>query len=134
MGDAAMARDLPKLFGVIGVWYRGDRTFYVKRSEKMRNYPGVWSLPSIQFDPAVLADKGDLDAVQRYVDRMSAERFGGVPIKTLEFLTSGDSDENPIRMHVFLNLYRIEMRSEPVLNPEYYTDMKWMTAEEYERA
>jgi hypothetical protein len=134
MGDAAMGHDLPKLFGVIGVWYRGDRTFYVKRSDRMRNYPGVWSLPSIQFDPAVLTNNQDLGAVQRYVNMMSAERFGGVPIRTLEFLTSGDSDENPIGMHVFLYLYRIEMRAEPVLNPEYYTDMKWMTAEQYERA
>jgi len=51
-----MNSNLPKLFGIIGVPYQGDQTFYVKRSLKMHNYPGVWSLPSIQFEPHDLPD------------------------------------------------------------------------------
>ena len=129
-----MSGELPRLFGIIGVAYRGNRTLYVKRSMKMRNYPGVWSLPSIQFDPSSLADPANIGAVQRYVDQISAERFNGTPLTAKEFLTFGDSDENPIGMHVYLYLYWIELSGEPKLNPDYYTDVKWMTAAEYERA
>ena len=128
-----MANDLPKLFGIIGVAYRGNRTFYVRRSRQMRNYPGVWSLPLIQFDPNELPDSRDLNNVQSYIDQISAERLGGVRIKVKEFLTSGDSDVNPIGRHVYLYLYRIELGRKPRLNPDYYTDMDWMTAEQFER-
>jgi hypothetical protein len=129
-----MGEKLPKLFALIGVAYRGDRTLYVKRSMKMQNYPGVWSLLSIQFDPEILTDVKDLKQVQRHVDRMSDERLGGVPLAAMEMIASGDSDSNPIGKHVFLYLYRLELLKEPRLAADYYTDMKWMTALEYEHA
>ena len=46
------------LHAAIGVWHRGSQTFYVKRSAQMQNYPLVWSLLSIQFDPAADAEDG----------------------------------------------------------------------------
>ena len=39
------------IHAVIGVRRAGGATFYVRRSEYMENYPGVWSLFSIQYDP-----------------------------------------------------------------------------------
>ncbi|MEW6283343.1 MAG: hypothetical protein AB1758_32340, partial [Candidatus Eremiobacterota bacterium] len=53
------------LFGLIGVWTNEQgRTFYVKRSPKMKNYPSVWSLFSIQYDPKELTDPEDLAPAQ----------------------------------------------------------------------
>ena len=45
---------------VIGVWFKDGRTFYVKRSEQMENYPNTWSLLSIQFTREELPDFTDL--------------------------------------------------------------------------
>lgn len=66
---------------VIGVDFRAPRTLYVKRSGAMENYPGVWSLPSIQYKPEELPDPLDLDAAAKIFARMSKERFHGEPIK-----------------------------------------------------
>ena len=124
--------DLPELHAMIGVWHKDNLTYYVKRSEKMENYPSVWSLLSIQFDPAELSDPADLSKVQGLMERLSKERLGGVPIATEQHLISGDSSDNPFDKHVFLHLYGVELRKEPRFNPDYYTDSAWLTPEEYE--
>ncbi len=123
----------PSLHAVIGVWHSDDVTLYVKRSEKMQNYPGVWSLFSIQFRPDQLPDPKDLSTVQRLMQKMSKERLGGEPVTVKAHLISGDSDDNPIGKHVHLHLYEIELQREPKLNPDYYDDGAWLTPEEYER-
>lgn len=124
---------LSKLRAVIGVRFRNHLTYYVKRSESMENYPGVWSLFSTQFDPNELGDPEDLTRVQRLMEEMSKERLGGVPIIVKRHLTSGDSDDNPINKHVYLHLYEIELPEEPRLNPDYYAAGEWLTPEEYQR-
>ena len=119
------------LHAVIGVWYQGDRTFYVQRSDKMENYPGAWSLFSIQYTADELPDSLDLDRVQPLMERMSAERLSAAPIKVRQFLTASTCTNNPINMIVNLRLYRVEFASEPVLNPSYYVNAAWMTPAEY---
>ena len=119
------------IHAVIGVWYNGSRTFYVKRSEQMRNYPGAWSLFSIQFEPSELRDSLDLKAVQRLMDRMSIQRLYGTPVRVQRFLTATTCTNNPIDKIVNLRLYRIEFDGEPQLNPEYYADSAWLTQAQY---
>lgn len=128
-----MNRKLPQLHAVIGVRYSGNRTFYVKRSQKMGNYPGVWSLPSIQFDHKQTPDPTDLSNVRPLMEKLSRERLGGVPIVVRCFLTAGNSAESPVGKHVFLYLYEIELPREPILNPDYYTEAAWLTARGYEQ-
>jgi hypothetical protein len=84
------------IHAVIGVRRAGGATFYVRRSEHMENYPGVWSLFSIQYDPAAVADVTDLQAVTPLFEMMSSQRLGGVPIKVKSYLTSGSSDQNSL--------------------------------------
>lgn len=129
-----MKEKLPKLYAIIAVANRGDRTFYVRRSNKMENYPGVWSLPSVRFDPVQLPDIRNLERVQGYMNRMSVERLGGVPVIARRLLTTGDSADNPISQHVFLYLYEVDLPTPPQLNSDYYVDSAWMTAAEYEGA
>ena len=117
---------------VIGVRRSGGSTFYVQRSEHMENYPGVWSLFSIQHDPVTLPDVTDAAAAQSLFDAMSAQRLGGVPVRVKSYLTSGSSDMNPMGVEVTLHLYEIDFDEEPVLNERYYTAGAWLTAEEYE--
>lgn len=128
-----MREDLPELHAVIGVRHSGERTYYVKRSLKMENYPGLWSLLSIQFDPDELPDPQDTWRAQLLMERLSAERLGGIPIQAKKYLISGNSTDNPYDKNVILHLYEIELLEEPVLNPDYYTDAAWLTPEEYER-
>lgn len=123
--------DKIKLHAVIGVMYNEDKTFYVKRSDKMQNYPNVWSLLSIQFDPELI-DPQNLDQVQELMEKMSNERLNGTLIKVEEYLIDGDSDHNPYNLDVYLHLYKISIPDSLELNPEYYTDSGWLTAEEYE--
>lgn len=125
--------DRPTLNAVIGVWHKGPVTYYVKRSGKMANYPRVWSLPSIQYAPNELTDPENLECAQSLLYRMSLERLGNVPVRVKKYLISGDSDQNPYGVHVYLHLYRIELLSTPHLNSDYYTDDAWLTAEEYEK-
>ena len=127
-----MSEPLKKLHAVIGVGYKDNLTLYVKRSEKMENYPGVWSLLSIRFDPEELDDPGDLVTVQQLMEKMSRERLNSTPIAVKQHLTSADSAKNPINRHVFLHLYEVELLEEPVLNPDFYADSAWLTPEEYE--
>ena len=126
-----MDRRIEHIDAAIGVWPKGDRTFYVKRSPSMENYPNVWSLMSIQFAPDELADFLDLARVQRIMERMSQERLGGAPVRVVRYLKSARCSDNPMRVPVRLHLYEIELEEEPRLNPEYYIDSAWMTPEEY---
>lgn len=122
------------IHAVIGVRRSGHRTFYVRRSESMDNYPGVWSLFSRQYDPSTIADMRDVRSVAPVFEDMSAQRLCGAPLRVKSFLTSGSSDRNPMGVMVTLHLYEIELDDEPVLNQLYYTDKAWMTAAEYEIA
>lgn len=131
MHTGAVRAESRVLDAVIGVWYRGARTYYVKRSLHMQNYPGAWSLFSIQFDPDEFPEPFDLKAAQRVMERMSAQRLHAAPIRVTRFLTASTCTNNPIDKIVRLRLYRVEFDAEPALNPEYYTDGAWMTAEEY---
>lgn len=128
----AFGRNNTKIHAVIGVWTRDHLTYYVKRSEKMQNYPGVWSLLSIQFNPHELERPEDLSTVKQFMEKMSEERLGGVPISVKKYLISGDSDRNPYGKHVYLHLYKIELIDHPNLNWDYYSDAAWLTAEQYE--
>ena len=116
---------------VIGVWYKDGRTFYVKRSEQMENYPNVWSLLSIQFTPEEFPDFTDLAAAQKVVEKMSQERLGGVPVRLKHYLKSARCSDNPMQVPVTLHLYQIELDNEPELNPRFYVDSAWFTVEEY---
>jgi hypothetical protein len=124
------------LHAVIGVRFNRSKnlTYYVKRSDKMQNYPGVWSLLSIQYKPEELLDHLELWQAAPIFQRLSDERLGGVPIKVVRYLTSGTCSKNPINRRVTLHLYEIEFR-QPVLNEAYYVEEAWLTPEEYvERA
>lgn len=117
---------------VIGVSYRTHpklATFYVERSAHMENYPGVWSLPSIQHTVGELSDPHDLRAAQKIFARMSAERLYNSPVAVLRHLISGSSDENPMGRMVHLNLYHMGLLEEPLLNDRYYTQSAWLTGE-----
>jgi len=116
---------------VIGVQYKGNETFYVKRSDNMENYPGVWSLLSIQFSPEEIIDFLDLNDIQPLMNKMSEQRLGNVPVNVLQYISSTTCTENPIDAIVNLHLYRIEFEEEPILNPSYYSDSEWMTPEQY---
>ncbi len=129
-----MPRSLLEIHGVIGVWTREDRTFYVKRSEGMENYPGAWSLLSIQFAPEEVPDFSDLPIAQRIMDRMAEQRLHGTPLRVVRYLTSSRCSDNPMRLPVVLHLYQVELACEPTLNPEYYVDSAWLTPEEYVEA
>ncbi len=121
-----------EIHAVIGVRRAGASTFYVKRSNDMANYPSVWSLLSIQYNPIDVPDERDLTAVAPHFKRMSEQRLGGVFVNVKAYLTSGSSDRNPMGVNVTLHLYEIEFDEEPSLNGRYYTDSAWMTAVEYE--
>lgn len=127
-----MTQKSTELHAVIGVRFNGDVTYYVKRSEKMTNYPSVWSLLSIQFDPAWLKNPEDLDKVQSLMEKMSDERLCGAPILVKRHLISGDDPDSPVGRHVHLHLYEVDLPEEPQLNPDYYTDAAWLSPEEYE--
>jgi hypothetical protein len=122
---------------VIGVNYRvnpltGSReTFYVKRSKYMQNYPGVWSLPSVQYVAGELPDSGDLDAASRLFARMSDERFGGEPVVVERRLIWGSSPHNPMQRMVELVLYRIAFKKDPELNARFYDDSEWLDRSDF---
>jgi len=116
---------------VIGVWFKEGKTFYVKRSSHMENYPNAWSLMSIQFTLDELPDFSDIGVVQRVMERMSEERLGGVPIRVTHYLKSARCSNNPMNLPVTLHLYAIELDCEPEPSPNYYVDSAWFTFEEY---
>lgn len=121
------------IYGVIGVWRRGALTYYVKRSQNMENYPGLWSLFSIQYGQSELIDPKDLRTAQYFMERMSDQRLGGERITVLSHLISGDSEANPMNKHVYLHLYEVHLEQEPLLNSEYYVAGDWLTPEQYEK-
>lgn len=121
-----------QIHAVIGVRRAKEKTFYVRRSDQMENYPGVWSLFSIQYDPRAVADMRDIAAVTPLFGAMSNERLGGVGVRVISYLTSGSSDRNPMGADVNLHLYEIEFDEEPMLNSRFYTHGAWLSAEEYE--
>ena len=131
LGERGMENRKP-IHAVIGVRRSGAATFYVRRSEHMENYPGVWSLFSIQYDPSSIVDEKDIKAVAPLFNAMSDQRLGGVPVRVKSYLTTGSSDMNPMGVTVTLHLYEIEFEKEPQLNERYYTDSAWLTAAEYE--
>ncbi len=116
---------------VIGVWCKDGKTFYVKRSPQMQNYPSAWSLLSIQFTPEEFPDFTDLAAAQKVMEKMSQERLGGVEVALSRYLKSARCSDNPMQVPVTLHLYQIELDSKPKLNPRYYVDSAWLTVEEY---
>lgn len=122
------------IHAVIGVRRDGDLTHYLRRSHEMSNYKDVWSLPSIKFDPETIDGIPSVDQAHALFETMSDERLGGVGVRTVAHLTSGSSDMNPMGVDVTLHLYEIALADDPILNPRYYTDQAWMTAEQYERA
>ena len=125
-------RPPPPIHALIGVWHDGAKTFYVKRSPKMGNYPSVWSLLSIQFDPAGITDPLNLGSVRSYMKDMTHQRLGPVPIHVKRYLSSATCSDNPMRTRVFLYMYEVSFDRDPPLNPDYYTDSAWMTPAEYE--
>ena len=129
-----MEATMQDIDAVIGVWYKDGRTYYVKRSAEMQNYPNVWSLLSIQFKPEQLPDFTDLEAAQKIMERMAEERLGGVPVKLTGYVKSSRCSDNPMHIPVTLHMYRIELEREPELNPRYYVDAAWFTPEEYMKA
>ncbi len=121
-----------EIHAVIGVWYKEGKTFYVCRSDRMTNYPDVWSLLSIQFDPVTFQEQLNLDYVRSLMERMSRERLGGVGITVLRYLNSAQCSDNPMEKQVILHMYEIELDSVPDLNPDFYCDGAWLTPSEYE--
>jgi hypothetical protein len=120
-----------EIHAVIGVWCKNGKTFYVLRSERMENYPNVWSLLSIQFEPSTFVEETDFAFVQSLMEQMSRQRLGGVGIRVVRYLTSAHCSENPMNKRVFLHMYQVELDELPDLNPEYYSDFAWLTPEEY---
>jgi hypothetical protein len=121
------------IHAVIGVRYDGRRTLYVKRSDAMENYPGVWSLLSVQFDPGELPGLDDLVAAQRIFDRLSFERLGALRLRVERHIVSGTCSDNPMGRRVVLHLYAISYNGVASLNPRYYSDQAWLTPSEYEQ-
>ena len=77
------------MHAVIGVVYQKGRTLYVKRSKQMVNYPGVWSLLSLQYSPEEFQDQLDPDTAQLLMQDMANQRLGGARVKILRYLISG---------------------------------------------
>jgi hypothetical protein len=119
-----------EIHAVIGVWHRHGRTFYVKRSPKMVNYPSVWSLLSIQFEPYSI-DPVDFIQVGSLMSRMADDRLGGIGLRVLRYLSSAACTDNPMRKRVVLHMYQVELEAEPELNENYYIEFAWMTPGEY---
>jgi hypothetical protein len=116
---------------VIGVWNKNGKTFYVKRSDYMKNYPNVWGLLSIQFNTGEFNDLYDLNFAQALMTKMSNDRLGGVPTRVLRYITSAQSADNPYNTTISVNLYEIELLETPKLNPLFYVDSAWFTPEEF---
>ena len=127
----SLTMEKPSLHAVIGVWFRDGRTFYVHRSRQMQNYPGAWSLLSIQYEPDDEEDVWDFSWVQSLMERMADDRLGGVGIRVKRYLSTAVCSDNPMRQRVKLHMYQIELDEEPRLNPAFYDDRAWMTPEEY---
>jgi hypothetical protein len=124
----------PPIHAVIGVRHVGPSTWYVRRSALMANYPDVWSLPSVRYDPKAFVDPEDLVAAGERFARLSEERLGGAEIRVGRFLVEDASDMNPMGVDVTLRLYEIDIAEPLITNPDFYVESSWMSPEEYERA
>lgn len=121
----------PPLYAVIGVAIDGRRTFCVRRSDEMENYPGVWSLLSVQTLDGDMKNPLDLEEAQASFDRLSQERLGGAPLKVLRHIKSNDSDQMPIDYHTYLHMYEVYVDTKKVvLDSHYYTECAWLTQAE----
>jgi hypothetical protein len=129
-----MESSVSQIDAVIGVWFKDGRTYYVKRSSEMQNYPNTWSLLSIQFDQDEFPDFADLESAQNLMKRMSDERLKGTPVRLIRYVKSARCSDNPMHVPVTLHMYQIEFESEPELNPRYYVNSAWFTPEEYMKA
>lgn len=129
-----MRTAIEKIDAVIGVWFKDGRTYYVKRSSNMQNYPNTWSLLSIQFDQEEFPDFTDLEAAQHVMKRMADERLNETPVRLIRYVKSARCSDNPMHVPVTLHMYQIELEHEPELNPRYYVDSAWFTPEEYMKA
>ena len=121
------------ILAFVGVWLRGDKAYFVRRSCRMENHAGQWSLPSVQLLPGVLSSDNVSVAVVEQFRRLSGERFRKSPISVKRFLICGrEYRENiPRPAWVDLRLYEIAFDEEPRLDPEYYVEGRWMTLSEY---
>ncbi len=99
----------------------------------MQNYPLVWSLLSIQFDPTQLQDPLDLASVQPLMTKMSDERLCGTPVRVTRYLSSANCSDNPMGKRVFLHLYEVEFDRDPRLAPAFYLDAAWLEPDDYAR-
>lgn len=124
--------NLPCITAVIGVWTRGDQTYYVHRSETMQNYPGAWSLFSEQFNPDEV-DPDDPVQVKRIFERMSERRLGGIHLKVGPIISARSRYNHSLGSSVTLRLFEIELEDEPILNPEFYSEGAWLTNDEFRK-
>lgn len=120
-----------EIHAVIAVWRRGNQAFYARRSRMMQNFPEVWSLLSIQFPQGETTSGATEARVSELFNKMSRERLGNVPITVNSFLTAGSAYNADLEAQINLLLYDIQMEEEPILNPNFYTDGRWMTFSEY---
>ncbi len=121
--------DKEELHAIIGVATQGKWVLYVKRSELMENYPGVWSLLSHRVTRDEISKFWHYSAVQPFFERMSEERLEGIPIRVDKFLTAAYCDKLDHRLYLYM--YQLRCDTVPKLNPHYYTEARFMTAEEY---
>lgn len=119
---------------IILVRQHAGLTWCVRRSSKMANYPNLWSLPSIQYEPGTFADPLDIDRASELANALSEQRLGGTPVRVNRFLTEGSSNENPMGVDVKLRLYEVELAAEAVLNTHFYVGQEWMAPEGYQKA
>ena len=122
------------IFGLIGVWCKIEKDevlyYYVKRSSKMDNYPNTWGLLSRQWNRNDYHNiLGLKDKLQPLFQEMSVQRLDNTPIKVIQWLATqaNKPEENPLGCWLYLDIFQIELEKEPVLNPEFYTEAKWMT-------
>ncbi len=118
------------LDAAIGVWTRGKLTYYVRRSEAMGNYPGVWSLFSERFDPDEV-DPLDRADVQTVFQRMAFRRVGSGSVKVGRFLSARSRYTPKLGCTVKLWMYEIALERDPDLNPDFYSDGAWLTDDDF---
>ena len=117
------------IYALIGVWSRNGLTYFVRRSQNMENYAGVWSLFSERFDPSTY-DPLEKDEVVAVFDRMSHRRLGGVDVTVGQMLSSRARYTTALGCRVSLWMYEVELANEPKLNPAFYSDSNWLTNDE----
>lgn len=116
----------------IGAWKKGDKTYYVKRSDKMENYPGVWSLFSMQIPWEKFTElPQDRDLALDIMQTISNQRLGGLEVTNALWISGAESFRTELGKSVALHLYRVELIGEPKLNPYFYSEGAFLTADEF---